>query len=344
MDKYDISVITPIYNMEKFAAAGVRSLKEQTGINAEFIFVNDGSKDKSAEIIEAEIAGLPNFRLISTENRGAGPARNTGIEAASGKYLYFFDIDDRLVSGALKKMFELAESAGCDLLVFAYIARLSDTDEPKLIKRIQKSVSGDEARKNYDKYMVGETAIQGAPWNKLFRRDITTENGIEYPPLRRNQDEVFIMRYMAHAEKIRIESDALYDHLLNTQERMWLKYRLDYDENTEKLFGFYNDIILKWNPDSSGVKRLLSRAYYKNMLDAMKVLFNPKWKLGTKEKYEMLKKRLLKYRENAVKYDTGTTDELVRKSRLYPFMRKGPAIILYTLLSLNAKKKSALKI
>lgn len=344
MDKYDISVITPVYNMEKFAAEGIRTLKEQTGVNAEFIFVNDGSKDKSAEVISAEIAGLPNFTLISTENCGAGPARNTGIAAASGKYLYFFDIDDKLISGALKRMVELADKAECDLLVFAYQSRSDFSNEPKLIKRSKRDVIGSEARKEYDIYMSGEYAIQGAPWNKLFRRDITVDNHVEYPALRRNQDEVFIMRYMAFAEKIRIEDDVLYDHLWNTQERMWLKYRLDYDENVEELFRFYNDIILAWNPNNEKVKRLLSRLYFSSMLDSMKVLFNPKWKLTGKEKYGMLKNRLRQYRENAVKYDTGITDELLLESKLYPFMRKAPAPVFYAMLSLNSKKKSLLKI
>ncbi len=339
----DVSVIVPIYNMAGFIPAGIESLKKQSGVEMEIILVNDGSKDDSAAVCEKCIADDKRFRLINTENRGSGPARNTGIENAAGEYLYFFDIDDSLRAGALQSMMARAREAKCDLLVFGFTERLSDAETPKIVKFADTFVDGDEARAHYEKYMEGETSIQGAPWNKLFRRDVTIDNKVEYPPLRRNQDEGFIMRYMRYAKTIRIVPDVLYDHLRNTQERMWLKYRLDYGDNIEALFDLYSENIVAWNPNNENVKKILYRLYFLCTLNALRVLYNPKWKLSQIEIYKGVKKQVRRWQTGAKRYETTPVDHMVAGSTLYPYMLKGRYFMVYLNFAVKAIKKAVKK-
>lgn len=103
-----VSVIIPVYNGEKYIETTIRSVVNQTYKKLELIIVNDGSNDKSEEIIKA--INLPEVKLISKINSGVSAARNTGIEAANGKYIAFLDADDYWHSDNLEKKINLLEN------------------------------------------------------------------------------------------------------------------------------------------------------------------------------------------------------------------------------------------
>ncbi len=299
---YDVSVIVPIYNMEKHVSDGVAALKRQTCPNMQVILVNDGSTDNSESAAKSAIEGLDNFTLLTTENRGSGPARNAGIARAEGKYLYFFDIDDKLYDNSLERMVKLAEESACDLLVFSF-THTKDFDLPAKTYQINDAeADGDHMRAHFENYMSGGANATGAPWNKLFRRDVVKDNNVEYPPLRRHQDEGFIMRYISYARKVRFSSEVLYRHLGNTQSRRWQKYPLDYGSVVEGLMDMFEGIVINWNPDNDAVRKNVYQIYYERNIDVLKVLFNPKWGLSHSERYKKLKDRQKVYEARAEKY------------------------------------------
>lgn len=93
-----VSIIIPAYNAEKYIKFAIESAFRQTYKNTEIIVVNDGSKDRTAEIV----SGYPEVILVSTENRGVSNARNVGIERSNGEYLCFLDADDEMESDAVE--------------------------------------------------------------------------------------------------------------------------------------------------------------------------------------------------------------------------------------------------
>ena len=100
-----ISLIIPVYNVQQYLAECLQSVCEQTYTSIEVICINDGSTDRSAEILEAFKSKMgAKCRIISKKNEGLGAARNTGIDASTGYYVYFLDSDDLLAPNALQSV------------------------------------------------------------------------------------------------------------------------------------------------------------------------------------------------------------------------------------------------
>ena len=106
----DVSVIIPVYNVEKYIKRCLDSLVNQTLENIEFILVDDGSPDGSAEIIKEYADKFPNkIVYLYQDNAGQGAARNTGYRIAKGKYIGYVDSDDYVDANMFKKLYDKAK-------------------------------------------------------------------------------------------------------------------------------------------------------------------------------------------------------------------------------------------
>lgn len=117
-----VSIIMPIYNGERFLSEAVDSIIAQTYENWELLAVDDGSTDKSVQMIEAYAEKDSRIRSLKNDSAEHGPgiARNYGIERISGKYTYFIDVDDWIEKDLLKDTVALAEETGADIVPFGY--------------------------------------------------------------------------------------------------------------------------------------------------------------------------------------------------------------------------------
>ena len=200
-----VSVIIPVYNMEKSLEKSIQSILKQTYKNLEIILVNDGSVDNTFEICEKISTRDKRVKCFHTVNQGSGPARNVGILNSKGKYIYFPDADDYVAPDAIFDFMYYMKKSDCDLIVFGYrnMTHSNQIISEKTYKNFENS--GFNIRKDYSDYfgMDREYSIQGAPWNKFFDGDIIRKNKIEFPSLRRHQDEGFISRYVSYCQKVR---------------------------------------------------------------------------------------------------------------------------------------------
>ena len=112
-----ISIVIPVYNVEKYLRECLDSLINQTFNDFEVICVNDGSKDSSLEILNEYAQKDIRFKVISQENGGSGSARNNGLSRAQGKYVQFLDGDDYFEPEMLEKLYNLAEKHQADITV-----------------------------------------------------------------------------------------------------------------------------------------------------------------------------------------------------------------------------------
>lgn len=117
-NKAAVSVIVSVYNVEAYLDDCLSSLERQTFKDIEVILVDDGSTDESQAIAQKYVDKNSSFRLIKRENGGASAARNTGLNQASGKYVYFLDGDDYLVDSAIEELFYKAEKEQLDVIKF----------------------------------------------------------------------------------------------------------------------------------------------------------------------------------------------------------------------------------
>ncbi len=277
-----VSVIIPIYNMEKSIETTVESIKRQDYPSIEIILVDDGSTDNSYEVCRKISITDDRIRCFHIENCGSGPARNYGIEQAKGEYLYFPDADDYIEPEAIRIMLSATVENTCDLVVFGFKSvnnKGACIKEKSYVDSIQ---GGDSIRNNYADYMSMDWkwGIQGAPWNKLFKKSIVVENGILFPPLRRHQDEGFISRYMCFVQKVHFIPDILYTYYSNDLNKEWEKYPVNYIESVVGLYNIRKQTILMWNSSDVETRRIVERSYINSFIKAMELSFSPKMNLS----------------------------------------------------------------
>lgn len=327
-----VSVIIPVYNMEKSLEICIKSILNQDYQNFELILVDDGSKDNSYDICKKICSQDNRVRCIHTENQGSGPARNTGISESKGKYIYFPDADDYIVPNALSILVELMDNDKYDLIVFGYnsLDKCGNTISEK--KYTAKVLSAVEARNNYSDYilMSSEYCIQGAPWNKFFNGDIIRNNNIQYPSLRRHQDEGFISRYVAKCNKIKFIPDILYSYYMNTVGVEWSKYPIDYLEAVIGLKNVWEETIISWNPADKKTHSLVNRIIFSKYIKVLELSYSPKMKLNAFSRICWIAKTCNKIKFSSYQLDTAGSlyQKMVlicSKLRLYPVL----TLVLY---------------
>ena len=117
-----VTVVIPIYNVEKYLERCLNSIVGQTYSNLEILLIDDGSPDKCPQICENWAKKDNRIKVIHKQNEGLGMARNTGIEHATGKYICFFDSDDYIDTSTIKKCVELAEKNRAEVVVFGMVS------------------------------------------------------------------------------------------------------------------------------------------------------------------------------------------------------------------------------
>ncbi len=274
-----VSIIVPVYNMGSKVAKSVDTLIKQTYQNIEIILVDDGSKDDSLSVCLSLAENDGRIKVFHTENRGAGPARNHGIEKSEGKYLYFPDADDILDPFAIEQMVTAIEQTQSDLLVFGYQSVDVNGNVTSVKKCPNTVVNGADARKDYEQYyyMGSPLGIQGAPWNKLFKRELVCRFGIEYPPLRRHQDDAFIARYVTHCDKIQFIDAVLYTYYTNDLKITWDKYPTTY---LDAAIGLYEDrkkTMLIWCENDTKIHEIVLNEYISNCIKGLELSFSEKY-------------------------------------------------------------------
>lgn len=126
-----ISVVIPVYNVERYLERCIRSVLAQTLVPAEVIFVNDGSTDGSSEILR-RYANRSNIRIVNQRNGGLSEARNAGLEVARGEYVYFLDSDDYLHPQALELAYRVISESEADFVVFDFTKIDADAPVPEM--------------------------------------------------------------------------------------------------------------------------------------------------------------------------------------------------------------------
>ena len=121
-----ISVIIPMYNAEKYIKKTLNSIIEQSYQNWEIIIIENGSEDKSPDIIREYEKKYPEIRMIKGPGKGPGPARNRGLKLAKGDYIVFVDADDYISENFIKQLDEGAADRNADIILYTIIKILPD--------------------------------------------------------------------------------------------------------------------------------------------------------------------------------------------------------------------------
>ena len=178
----DISVTVPVYNVEKYLARCLNSILGQSFKgDFEIICVDDGSTDKSGEILDEFAKKYPKIKAIHQNNRGLSEARNTALKHVTGKYTMFVDADDLLEKNALEGLFNYAESHKADVVIFDYICGTEGIDD------VRRQHFQNIADKYNDKPFNIDTAepfvyryVPVATWIKFYLTDLVKDIKFEF--------------------------------------------------------------------------------------------------------------------------------------------------------------------
>lgn len=167
-----LSIIVPVYNVEKFLNKCLDSLVGQTMEDYEIILVDDGSKDASGRICDDYAERYPELvRVMHIDNGGQGRARNFGIETARGEYLGFVDSDDWVETDMYPKLCQRADETGADVVVCDFMAEFDDGRREYMKACMQEhwlSSAGSSCNKIFRKSRVGEVRFPGGLWYEDF--------------------------------------------------------------------------------------------------------------------------------------------------------------------------------
>lgn len=217
MNNPKVSVIIPVYNAEKYLVKCLNSVVNQTLKDTEIICVDDGSTDKSLEILNDYAKKDSRFKIIRQQNLFAGAARNNGIKNASGKYLVFWDSDDFFEADALSVMYNKCEKYSADICLCAACCYDSESgktsiDESFLKKRF---LPRDRvfSKDTHARYIFN--IASNVPWQRMFLASFVRENNLEFQNLRQANDTYFVMMAMYYARRITYTEKALINYRTN---------------------------------------------------------------------------------------------------------------------------------
>ena len=201
MNKPTLSIIVPVYKVEKYIRACIESIFKQ-GIDEssfEVIIVNDGTPDRSMEMIQDIIDAHTNIKVINQENLSLSVARNNGIAAAQGEYIIMPDSDDLLIENSLKPLLDKALETKADLVVADFL-EMGDEEIDNLKDIPQKDLQVKE-KTGYQLFLEDLNPRQSYVWRTLFRREFLLNENITFVPGIRYQDVPFTNECYIKAKK-----------------------------------------------------------------------------------------------------------------------------------------------
>ena len=229
----EISIIVPVYRVEKYLNACIDSILAQTFADFELILVDDGSPDRCPALCDAAAAKDSRIRVIHKPNGGVSTARNAGLDAASGSWIAFVDSDDTVHPEYLQKLYAAAVSAGADLAICGSqcideAGALAAAGEPRIGRDVL-------PRQEILRRMVASD--YQVPWNKLYRRSLFAQ--LRYPENKAFEDTCLMPAVYAQAASMSEVPDYLYNYRLvqgSAMHRKTTLKTLDWVEAWYRLF------------------------------------------------------------------------------------------------------------
>lgn len=250
MEKDLISIIVPVYNVEKYLEKCIQSVLKQTYKKFEVIFINDGSTDNSLDILKKYREIDERIIIINKVNAGTGAARNDGLDRAKGEFISFLDSDDWYEQDYLEKLYKNLKTNNSDVAICNL----------KVVYENEKKV------KNLNIYSFQKINLKEEPkkllrilempvlWNKLYKMEVIRKYRIEFPTLSKGEDVIFLYRFFSNVFNVSKTEENLYNYIkrnnsatTNEKNILWIylileeieKYVKNYSKIDKEIFQCY---------------------------------------------------------------------------------------------------------
>lgn len=281
-----ISVIVPVYNVEKYLCSCIDSILAQTFTDFELLLIDDGSRDKSGEICDEYANKDCRVKVFHKENGGVSSARNLGIDESKGEYLFFVDSDDIISSFYIEMFVNYIKKNDSVCVVCKYTNRLS------LLKNQIDSIKTKEMTSSefLDEIWISEGKLDGYLWNKMFKRKILIDLNIRFDEkVSIWEDMLFVVEYFVNISTVVFADAVLYYYrdtmnsavkqhgTLKKIEKIFVclkMLRLDNDSIlyrqrlngilSDCLFSLFKDILLRKKQSFVSTRNIFSGQYLNN--------------------------------------------------------------------------------
>lgn len=288
MDKDLISVIVPIYNVEKYLSKCIKSIINQTYKNLEIILIDDGSLDNSFKICNYFKNKDLRIKVIHKKNEGVASARNDGLKNATGKYITFVDPDDYVTNDYIKYLYELLIKTNADIACCNFEYQYTEKDIKLIeVKEKIKEFNSKEALKN----LLYQKEIDTSCWGKIYKKEVFER--IQFPVGKIYEDFATIYKTIIKSKKIVYSNQKKYIYMQRNTSIIGSEFNSKNFDIIELAIVLEQDLLnydktLKLAIDS----RILNMDFYIIRIINKKLY---------REQYESIKKDIKKRRKNLLK-------------------------------------------
>ncbi|QKN23692.1 glycosyltransferase family 2 protein [Caproicibacterium lactatifermentans] len=291
-----VSVIVPVYKVEKYLNKCVQSIVNQTYTNLEIILVDDGSPDNCPQMCDDWAEKDSRIKEIHQKNSGVSAARNAALDIANGEWVAFADSDDYVNPEWIEVLLRNAMQNGCELSICS-VNFIYDKDYVGIRERLSKAAkaltiwSKVEAIHN----VLSSNDIQGFSVNKLFKLPIIRKNHIQFnTKITIAEDLLFVCTYLQYCTKIVYTSEEEYTYVQHTMSALHKElFSKEYNAKWLTVFTVYQEIDKVISQDDTMSKNILNACRVRVASTQSKLMFPyPKWKRKRKELQQYVRAHL----------------------------------------------------
>lgn len=260
-----VSIVMPVYNVDKYLEQALDSLKNQTYKNFEVICVDDGSTDNSLSILKTYSNSDNRFSFIQQANQYAGIARNNGMKHASGKYIMFLDSDDIFEKNMLSVLVKSAEKNHTDIIFFGFYHFKESIKKRSLmgIPFANANVCGPRDHED-DIFRIA----QGVPWNKMYLRSFVEKAGLQFQSLQSNNDVFFSKMSAVEAERILFLNKRFVNYRISNTDSLQGSYKLASGNFVKCITAIYHEL------NNKGKYEIYKKSFEDYVIESYLLTFN----------------------------------------------------------------------
>ncbi len=305
-----VSVIMPVYNVQNYIRASIESVLCQSFNDYELILVDDGSPDQCPQICDEYALKDKRIHVIHKENGGLSSARNTGVEAASGKYIMFLDSDDTIMPGTIEHVVSKAEEMNVDIVIFnvQITVYVDGNITAQQTTRHDNLFCNDKESLNKEILELCRTSKWNYVYDKLYRRSIICDNHVRANSYydRVCEDTVFLLDLYPYVDSIYVMDQTYYCYNIRNNQSV---VRSFVPERYEKHYGRWcklRDLLREYAPGLDSEQYLMI-CYLEYIAMSYEMLFHPDCQYSGLELLRYIKnifsasKENMAYRKKVVK-------------------------------------------
>ena len=280
-----VSVVMPVYNAAAHLPSAIDSILSQTFGAFELILVNDKSIDGCAEICDGYAAADPRVRVIhKPANEGAGEARNTGMDAAEGHYIWFVDSDDRVESDVIETVHRSVTEHAAQVVAFGCVEEYFDRNR-KLHHSVticpeECTATGIESVRRCV-MPLEEITLYGYVWNKFYSLELVRKSGVRFRKMKLNEDFFFNVELFMTVESMNILAVSPYYYAKRMESSLTAGFIAEYFQIHEQSVRALYDQHREWGMLEDATSQKIANIYVRYIFSAIQRNFDPRSGMNT---------------------------------------------------------------